>query len=232
MFVCGRNVAIELLQNPKKVKKVFLQRGFDDQTIISLLENSKLRVEYRDKKELDRLAETVHQGIMLDIEDYEYRSLDWLLEEQAHSFVVILDHLEDPHNLGAIIRTSEAAGVDAIILPKDRGVKVTPTVMKVSAGALSNMDLCLVTNLTQTIQSLKEAGYWIVGTDLEGQDYRAIDYTGKIALVIGNEGTGMSRLVRESCDFIASIPMKGKINSLNASVAAGIMIYEVVRNRK
>ena len=147
--------------------------------------------------------------------------------------MIILDHLEDPHNLGAIIRTAEAAGVDGIILPKDRGVTVNGTVLKTSAGAIYHLPVCQVVNLHQTIDALKKKGFWIVGTDMtNSQDYREIDYSGKIALIIGNEGTGMSRLVRESCDFIARIPMYGKVNSLNASVAAGIMIYEVIRHKK
>lgn len=233
MLVYGRNVAMELLKNPTKIKKVFLQNGFDDKKIKSLVEKSNLPIVYKDKRDLDRLAESSHQGIMLDIEDYKYYSLNELLVEDDNGVIVLLDHLEDPHNLGAIIRTCEAAGVDGIVLPKDRGVKVTPTVMKTSAGALENMKLCLVTNLVQTIEILKKNGYWVVGTDMvNSQDYRTIDYSGKIVLVIGNEGNGMSRIVKESCDFIASIPMKGKVNSLNASVASGIMIYEVIRNRK
>ena len=147
--------------------------------------------------------------------------------------MIILDHLEDPHNLGAIIRTAEAAGVDGIILPKDRGVTVNGTVLKTSAGAIYHLPVCQVVNLHQTIDAPKKRGFWIVGTDMtNSQDYREIDYSGKIALIIGNEGTGMSRLVRESCDFIARIPMYGKVNSLNASVAAGIMIYEVIRHKK
>ena len=136
------------------------------------------------------------------------------------------------NNFGAIIRTSEAALVDAIIIPQDREVQVNSTVMKTSAGALAKMNICRVTNLVQTINKLKDDGFWIVGTAMDGTDYRQIDYSGKIALVVGNEGNGMSRLVRESCDFVASIPMRGEINSLNASVATGIMIYEVVRKRK
>ena len=148
-------------------------------------------------------------------------------------FLVILDHLEDPHNLGAIIRTCEAAGVDAIVMPKDRQVQINATVMKTSVGTLDNMNIVSVTNLVQTIDVLKKAGFWIVGTALENSvDYRDIDYSSKIALVIGNEGSGMSRLVTKSCDYVAKIPMYGKTNSLNASVAAGIMIYEVIRNRK
>lgn len=233
MLVYGRNVAMELLKEPQKIKKIILQRGFDDKKIKELIEKNNLYVIYQDKRELDRLADSPHQGIMLDIEDYQYRPLAELLSSTDDGFLVLLDHLEDPHNLGAIVRTCEAAGVDGILLPKDRGVKVTPTVMKTSAGALENMKICLVTNLARTIEQLQKLGYWVVGTDMtNSQDYRTIDYSGKIVLVIGNEGKGMSRIVREHCDFIASIPMKGKINSLNASVASGIMIYEVIRNRK
>lgn len=232
MLVYGRNVAVELLKDSKSVKKVILQENFDDKKINSLLEKSNLRVEYKRKNEMDNLCNGSHQGIILDIRDYQYVPLDNIIKNNS-SFVVILDHLEDPHNLGAIIRTSEAAGVDAIIIPKDRQVQVNSTVMKTSAGALTNMDIVSVSNLVQTIDKLKENGFWIVGTALEDSvDYRTIDYSGKIALIIGNEGKGISRLVRESCDFVANIPMYGEINSLNASVASGIMIYEVVRNRK
>ena len=178
------------------------------------------------------MAEGVHQGIILYIPDYKYKTLNEVLENEPQ-FLVLLDHLEDPHNLGAIIRTSEAAGVDAIVMPKDRQVMINSTVMKTSVGTLDNMDIVAVTNLVQTIEELKKHGYWVVGTALENSvDYRDIDYSGKIALVIGNEGSGISRLVAKSCDFIAKIPMYGTTNSLNASVAAGIMIYEVVRNRK
>lgn len=232
MLVYGRNVAVELLKDSKSVKKVILQENFDDKKLNSLLEKSNLRVEYKRKNEMDNLCNGSHQGIILDIRDYQYVPLDNIIKNNS-SFVVILDHLEDPHNLGAIIRTSEAAGVDAIIIPKDRQVQVNSTVMKTSAGALTNMDIVSVSNLVQTIDKLKENGFWIVGTALEDSvDYRTIDYSGKIALIIGNEGKGISRLVRESCDFVANIPMYGEINSLNASVASGIMIYEVVRNRK
>ena len=146
--------------------------------------------------------------------------------------VVILDHLEDPHNLGAIIRTCEAAGINGIIIPKDRSVEVNATVIKTSVGAIENIPVSMVTNINYTIQDLKDNGFWIVGTDMDGTDYREIDYKGKIAIIIGNEGNGMSRIVRESCDFIAEIPMFGKVNSLNASVASGIIIYEVVRQKR
>ena len=232
MLVYGRNVAKELLENGKDVKKIFLQDNFDDKKIISLMEKLKISVEIKPKREMDHLCNGLHQGIILDIRDYQYSKLDDVLKKNSN-FVVILDHLEDPHNFGAIIRTSEAAGVDAIIIPKDRQVPVNSTVMKTSAGALSNMEIVSVSNLVQAINILKDNGFWVVGTAMENAiDYKDIDYSSKIALIIGNEGKGMSRLVMDSCDYIAKIPMVGKINSLNASVASGIMIYEVVRNRK
>lgn len=229
MLVYGRNVAYEFLQKPQKVKKVILQEGFREEKLNLLIEKSKLPVEIVPKSQIDRLAKGVHQGIMLEIEDYHYCSLSDLITTEENQFLMILDHLEDPHNLGAIIRTCEAAGVTGIILPKDRGVTVNSTVMKTSVGATENVRIALVTNLKQAIEELKKYGFWIVGTDMEGKNFREIDYTGKTAVVIGNEGEGMSRLVRESCDFIAKIPMYGKVNSLNASVAAGVMIYEVLR---
>ena len=232
MLVYGRNVAKEILGKNKKVEKIVLQEGFDDKEINSLIEKGNFRVEVKQKRDIERLADGVHQGIILYIPDYKYKTLNEVLENEPQ-FLVLLDHLEDPHNLGAIIRTSEAAGVDAIVMPKDRQVMINSTVMKTSVGTLDNMDIVAVTNLVQTIEELKKNGYWVVGTALENSvDYRNIDYSGKIALVIGNEGSGISRLVAKSCDFIAKIPMYGTTNSLNASVAAGIMIYEVVRNRK
>ena len=193
---------------------------------------SKCPVKTMSKREMDRLADGLHQGIILTIPDYKYKSLDEVLA-MAPQFLVLLDHLEDPHNLGAIIRTCEAAGVDAIVMPKDRQVQVNGTVMKTSAGTLDNVNIVSVTNLANTIDELKDAGFWIVGTTLlDSVDYRSVDYSSKIALVIGNEGSGMSRLVSKKCDYLVKIPMYGKTNSLNASVASGIMIYEVVRNRK
>ena len=232
MIVYGRNVCYEFLNLPKKVKRVILQDGFHDEKPNSLIQKANLRIETMPKYQLDRLAKGNHQGIMLEVEDYSYASLEDVMAMDHDGFLVILDHIEDPHNLGAIIRTCEAAGVDGVIIPSDRGVMVNATVMKTSSGATENMKIVAVTNLVRTIEKLKQNGYWIVGTDLsESQDYREIDYRGKIAIVIGNEGSGMSRLVRESCDFIARIPMYGKVNSLNASVACGIMIYEVLRQK-
>ena len=232
MLVYGKNVAIEYLQKNKKIKKIWIQDSFNDQTILSLIQKRQIGYKKCPKIELDRLANGVHQGIILEVEDYQYASLSDFLKNTNDGFLIILDHIEDPHNLGAIIRTCEAAGVDGIILPKDRRATVNATVLKTSVGTTENVKIAQVTNLVQAIQELKESGYWIVGTDMTNStDYRKIDYTGKTAIIIGNEGSGMSRLVRESCDFIARIPMYGKVNSLNASVSAGIMIYEVLRQK-
>lgn len=228
MLVYGRNVAKEVLQKPEKVRKVTLQKGFDDKEINSLLEKNKIKVEYLDKKGFSKFDKFSHQGIILDIEDFNYVNYKDFLDIPLAK-VVILDHLEDPHNFGAIIRTCEAAGITLIVIPKDRAVDVNSTVMKTSAGALENVKIARVPNLINVINDLKDNGFWIVGTAMEGSiDYRDIDYTGKTALIIGNEGNGMSKSVLESCDYVAKIPMYGKINSLNASVAAGIMIYEVI----
>ncbi len=231
MLVYGKNVAKEILKKNEKVEKVILQVGFKDNLLNSLIENRKLPVDYVSKREIDRLVDGVHQGIILSIPDYNYHNLDEVFNDDI---VVILDHLEDAHNLGAIIRTCEAAGIKSVIIPKDRQVGVNATVMKTSVGTLENVSVISVTNLVNSINKLKENGFWVVGTTLseDSVDYRSIDYNGKIALVIGNEGMGISNIVAKNCDFLAKIPMYGTTNSLNASVAAGIMIYEVIRNRK
>ena len=232
MLVYGRNVAKDILKKGEKVEKIFLQENFNDKEIISLIENSKIVVFYKKKREIDNLCSGVHQCILLFIPDYQYSNINTFLNKNEEK-VVILDHIEDPHNLGAIIRTCEAAGIKSVIIPKDRQVQVNATVMKTSVGTLDNVNIVQVTNLSNTIDKLKENGYWIVGTALKDSvDYRDIDYTGKIALIVGNEGTGISNLVMKKCDFIAKIPMYGETNSLNASVATGIMIYEMIRNRK
>ena len=231
MLVYGRNVAKEILQKNKKVEKIILQDGFDDNIINSLIEKNKLPVVYKSKKDIDHLVNGVHQGIILTIPDYQYYDLDTVLDEDV---VVILDHLEDPHNVGAIIRTCEAAGIKSIIIPKDRQVGINATVMKTSVGTLDNVKVVMLANLVNAIKRLKDSGFWIVGTTLSDKsiDYRNIDYNGKIALIVGNEGTGISNIVEKNCDFLAKIPMYGTTNSLNASVATGIMIYEIIRNRK
>ena len=219
MYVYGKNVAKEI---NSKIEKVYVANNFKDKEI---LKNIKAPIVYVDKNKLDKMVDGVHQGIVLKIADYEYKDIS----ELNNDIVVMLDHLEDPHNFGAIIRTCEAAGIKDIIIPKDRSVKVNSTVMKTSAGCLDRVNIYEVTNLVQTISYLKKNNYWIIGTDMNGTDYKNIDYKGKIVIIIGNEGNGMSRLVKESCDFIASIPMQGEVNSLNASVAAGIIIFETRR---
>lgn len=232
MYIGGKNVAREYLQNNQPINKIIISEDLNDQTVISLIEKKKIPTEIWKKKQLDQLVKDHHQGIILDIPDFKYCTLKELLQQNEFPFFVILDHLEDPHNFGAIIRTAEAAGVNGIIIPKDRSVQVTGTVFKTSAGAISNMPICQVANLTDAIQKLKKAGVWIVGTDMGKQSYTEVDYNMPIALVVGNEGKGMSHLIEQNCDFVVSLPMIGKVNSLNASVATGIMIYKILENRK
>lgn len=227
MYVYGKNVAKEMLNKKEKINKAFLYNKFNDNEILSNLKKQNIKIKYLTKDELNKIETGNHQGIILEVDDYKYSSIDDLNDD----IIVMLDHLEDPHNFGAIIRTCEAAGVKNIIIPKDRSVKVTSSVIKVSVGAIENVKIALVNNLVNTIQELKQKGYWIIGTDMQGTDYRNIDYSGKIVLVIGNEGKGLSRLTEENCDFIASIPMRGKVNSLNASVAAALIIYEAIRGK-
>ncbi len=231
MYVFGKNVAEEVIKKNEKIKKAYIYKDFNDKNLISALQKLKISIVYCEKYELDKLANGNHQGIILSIPDYEYCDPSEMISADD-SLIVILDHIEDPHNLGAIIRTCEAAGVNGIIIPKDRSVLVNSTVMKVSAGALENVKIACVTNLNNTIKYLKDNGFWIVGTDMKGTSYDKIDYSGKTAIIIGNEGKGMSKLVRESCDFIASIDMRGTINSLNASVATGIVVFEAIKCRK
>lgn len=232
MLVYGRNVAYETLKyQPERIRKIIFQEGFEEETLFSLIQKYKINVQFKKKRDMDNLARGLHQGIILDVMDYQYYSLIDILNDDS-KFLVILDHLEDPHNFGAIIRTCEAAGVDAIIVPQDRSTLINSTVMKTSAGSLIRTKVVKVSNLVNAMNQLKDHGFWIVGTAMEGQDFKTIDYSGKIALVVGNEGKGMSTLVKKNCDFVASIPMYGEVNSLNASVAAGIMVYEVIRNRK
>ena len=231
MYIYGKNVVEEAILKKEKITKAIIYEKFNDKNLISALQKLNIPIRYTPKFELDKLVNGMHQGIIVSVPDYEYASIDDFIHED-NALVVILDHLEDPHNLGAIIRTCEAAGVSGIIIPKDRSVLVNATVIKVSTGATSNMKIARVTNIVKTIEEMKKDGFWIVGSDMNGTSYDEIDYSGKTAIVIGNEGSGMSRLVRESCDFIASIPMIGTTNSLNASVATGILIYEALRKRK
>lgn len=229
MLVYGKNSCEEILKQEKNIKRVYLERNFKDRVITDLIEKLKIKPIFLTKYELDDLCEGNHQGIVIEALEYEYADIDEIINENG--FIVMLDHLEDTHNFGAIIRTCEAAGVDGIIIPKDRSVSVNSTVMKTSSGAAVNVKICMVTNLAQTINYLKEKGYWIYASSMDGTNYTNEDYKTSTCIIIGNEGKGVSELVKKSADFIVSIPMIGKINSLNASVAAGIFIYEVVRQR-
>ena len=233
MKVYGKNVAIETLKDNKKIYKIYLSNKFKDEEILSLIDKRKINTKILDNKELDRMCKGLHQGIILEVEDIKVYSFDEVILgiTKDYPLVVILDHLEDPHNLGAIIRSSEAFGVDAIILPNDRSVGITSTVVKTSVGTIEKVKIINVPNINNAIRKLKDLGYWIVGTDMEGTNYTEIDYKTKIGLIIGNEGKGMSKVTRENCDYIAKIPMKGTVNSLNASVACGIFLSEINRSR-
>ena len=234
MLVYGRNVAERVLKddkNFKKVRKIYVEKNYYEKNKIFSSENLKSRIRFMSKLELDNLADGVHQGIIIDMEDYQYTPLNKIIEKE-YDKVLILDHILDPHNFGAIIRTAVAAGFNAIIIPNDRQVLINSTVVKTSVGAVFDIDIVLVTNLNNTIKILKDKGFWIYGTVMNGEDYREVDYNGKACLIIGNEEKGISKLVKENCDFLVTIPISPKIDSLNASVAAGILIYEVVRNRK
>jgi 23S rRNA (guanosine2251-2'-O)-methyltransferase len=228
MIVFGRNVFNEIINSNKKILKVYLQNDFKDKGILEKIDNNNIEVIKMNKKQMNNKFVGNHQGIALEIEDYNYYKLDDILNEET---VVLLDHLEDPHNLGAIIRTCEAAGIKSIIIPKKRSVDINYTVMKVSAGALNNVKIVETSNIVNAMEKLKKNNYWIYSADMKGTKYTEVDYSGKTAIVVGAEGNGVSRLVKEKSDFLISIPMVGKINSLNASVAAAIVIYEVFRQK-
>lgn len=231
MLVFGRNVAEEILNSNKKINKIYLQENFREEEIMKLIQKREIKVNIVSKFDMDKKVSGLHQGIILDVEDYKYASIDSILNLE-NPLVVILDHIEDPHNFGAIIRTCEAAGVDGIIIPNDRSVEVNGTVVKTSVGTAEKVRIIRVPNIVKCMDLLKKNGYWIIGTDMNGQDYTQIDYKGKIAVICGNEGKGMSRLVKENCDFIASIPMYGTVNSLNASVATAIVLFEALKSRR
>ena len=234
MLVYGRNVAERIFSDEKllkKVRKLKIEEKYYLKIKNLLGEFPKSKIKLARKSEIDNLTRDNHQGIIIDMEDYQYTPLNKILDREDDK-ILLLDHILDPHNFGAIIRTAVAAGIKTIIIPNDRQVLVNSTVVKTSVGAVFDIDIVLVTNLNNTIKILKDNGFWIYGTVMNGEDYRDVDYNGKICLIIGNEEKGMSKLVKESCDFLITIPISPKIDSLNASVAAGILIYEVVRSRK
>lgn len=230
MLVYGKNVALEYLDSNKKIDKAFIQNNFNDYDIINKVKRRNIKVQTLNKFDMDKKVSGLHQGIILNVEDYKYADIYDIISDED-SLLVMLDHIEDPHNFGAIIRSCEAAGVDGIIIPSDRSVEVNATVIKTSVGTTEKMKIARVTNLNSTIKLLKDKGYWIFGTDMDGTDYTKLNYKGKTCIICGNEGSGMSKLTKENCDFIASIPMKGEVNSLNASVATAVIVFEAVKQR-
>ena len=229
----GRNAVLEAFRAGKTIDKLFVLDGCQDGPVKSILREAKKTdtiINFVDKERLDRLANSGHQAAA-----YEYAEVEDILnaakEKGEAPFIFILDEIEDPHNLGAIIRTANLCGAHGVIIPKRRAVGLTATVAKTSAGAVNYTPVAKVTNIAKTIEELKKEGMWFVCADMDGQTMYDLNLTGPIGLVIGNEGAGVSRLVKEKCDFTASIPMKGDIDSLNASVAAGVLAYEIVRQR-
>lgn len=235
----GRNAVLEAFRSGKCVDKLFILDGCQDGPVRTIAREARKKdtiINYVSKERLDQLSEThAHQGVIAQVAAYEYSTVEDILakaeEKGEPPFLILLDNVEDPHNLGAIIRTTNLAGAHGVIIPKRRAVGLTSTVAKTSAGAINYTPVAKVTNLVRTMEELKQKGIWFVCADMGGESMYRMNLTGPIGLVIGNEGEGVSRLVREACDFTASIPMKGDIDSLNASVAAGVLAYEIVRQR-
>ena len=236
-YIEGRNAVTEAFRSGKPVDKVYILDGCKDGPIMTIKREAKKNdtiIKFVSKELLDKMSSTgKHQGVIASVSAYEYADVEDILniakEKGEKPFVFLLDGIEDPHNLGAIIRTAHQAGAHGVIIPKNRAVGLTATVARTSAGALNYIPVAKVTNLGQTIDNLKNEGIWFVCADMDGTKMYDLDLKGAIGLVIGAEGSGVSRLIREKCDFKASIPMKGKIDSLNASVAAGVLAYEIVR---
>ena len=238
-YIEGRNAVLEAFRSGKTIDKLFVLDGCQDGPIKSITREARKHdaiINYVAKERLDQMSGTgKHQGVIAVSAAYEYAEVSDILENAERKgeppFIIILDGIEDPHNLGAIIRTANQAGAHGIIIPKRRAVGLTPTVAKTSAGAINYTPVAKVTNISNTIKELKEKGMWFVCADMGGDVMYKMNLTGPIGLVIGNEGEGVSKLVKEHCDMVASIPMKGDIDSLNASVAAGVLAYEIVRQR-
>ena len=237
-LLIGRNPVIEALKSDAEIEKIYIAKGGTGsvEVIRQLAKDRGVRVDYVDRARLDKLTEGLkHQGVAAVVSGFTYQELDDVFATAAASgeapFVVILDEIEDPHNLGAVIRTAECAGAHGVIIPKRRACGLTGAVAKAAAGALATMPVVRVTNLTRALDELKERGLWIAACDMDGETYYKADLSGPIGIVVGNEGSGISRLVREHCDFVVSIPLMGSINSLNASNAAAVIMYEVRRRR-
>ncbi len=235
----GRNAVLEAFRSGKTIDRLFVLKGCQDGPVRTIIREAKKHdtiLSYVERERLDQLSETKkHQGVIAYAAAYEYAQVEDMLkaaeEKDEAPFLILLDNIEDPHNLGAIIRTANVAGAHGVIIPKRRAVGLTATVAKASAGALNYTPVAKVTNLTQTIKELKERGIWFVCADMDGAPMYELDLKGPIGLVIGGEGEGVGKLVKENCDFNAAIPMAGNIDSLNASVAAGVLAYEIVRQR-
>lgn len=236
----GRNSVIELLESKKDINKIFVTKGEKHGSINKILAMARERnviIVEKDKRQMEQMAQTPnYQGVIAIVPPFEYCEIEDILEDAKNKnedpFVLILDGIEDPHNLGSIIRTAETAGIHGVIIPKRRAAAVNSTVNKTSAGAVEHMHIARVTNISDSIQKLKDAGLWICGTDINTEKYYYNqDLTGPLGIVIGNEGSGMSDKVRKNCDFLVKIPMKGKVTSLNASVSTGIVIYEAVEQK-
>lgn len=236
----GRNAVLEAFRSGKTIDKLFVLDGCKDGPIQSIMREARKNdtiVNFVTKERLDQISETKkHQGVIAYAAAYHYAEVEDILnrakEKGEPPFLILLDNIEDPHNLGAIIRTANLAGAHGVIIPKRRAVGLTATVAKASAGAINYTPVAKVTNLSQTMKELKKEGIWFVCADMDGTPMYDLDLTGPMGLVIGNEGEGVSKLVKENCDFVASIPMRGDIDSLNASVACGVLAYEMVRQRR
>ena len=235
----GRNAVLEALRAGKPIDKLYVLDGCPEgpvRTIIREAKKGDTIINYVKKERLDQLSETGHhQGVIAMAASYEYATVEDILEKAKEKgeapFIFVLDNIEDPHNLGAMIRTANLAGAHGVIIPKRRAVGLTSTVARTSAGAINYTPVAKMTNLKQTMEQLKKEGMWFVCADMDGTPYYQMDLKGPMGLVIGNEGEGVSRLIKETCDFVASIPMKGDIDSLNASVAAGVLAFEIARQR-
>lgn len=235
-YIYGKNTILEALRGEKNVYTVYIQNNLKDNKIIELCKRKKVRFELVDKSEfIKKLGNVKHQGVMAEVKEYRYYSIDEILNsipEGKTPLLLMLDGLEDPHNLGAILRTCDALGVDGVIIGKNRSVGLNGTVAKVSTGAIDYVKVAQVTNLTRTLEDLKKRSFWIVGCDLDqSQDYRQVDYNLPLVIVIGSEGFGISRLVKKSCDFNVVLPMVGHVTSLNASVATAVILYQVYNSR-
>lgn len=235
-YIYGKNTILEALNGKKGVYKVYIAKSSKDQTILRKCENSHIDYQRVNIEEIEKMVGKVnHQGVVASVQEYRYYSIDEIcnsISKDKMPLLLMLDGLEDPHNLGAILRTADAMGVDGIIIAKNRSVSLNATVAKVSTGAIDHVKVAQVTNLARTLEELKEKGYWIVGCDNDqSQDYREIDYKMPVCIVIGSEGKGISRIVKKQCDFKVVLPMIGHVTSLNASVATAVILYQVYNSR-